>query len=196
MFQPQDGGTGRQMGLAIVHVVGALGASLAFGFFVLFIQEWEQKRMKRRRLQDAALAMGVPAAMLETDDSQVPRLIEHWSQRYSSELLSNRLSDLCGALRTAWGWLSSLAQGGVVVTVAWMMLAEGAENAAGMWLVPAVAVMFWLASVAFSFTCLVLTGRYPGEAKAARKVITAAIEQRHVVADGTAAARSAENVVS
>lgn len=184
------------MGLAIVHVVGALVASLAFGFFVLFIQEWEKKRVKRRRMQDASLATGVPVAILETDDSQVPRLIEHWSHRYSSELLSNRLSDLCGALRTAWGWLSSLVQGGVIVTVAWMMLTEGAENAAGMWLVPVVGAMFWLASIAFSFMCLVLTGRYPGEAKAARKVIAAAIEQRHVVADGTSAARRAEEVVS
>lgn len=48
-----------------------------------------------------------------------------------------------------------------------------------MWLVLAVAVFFWLASVAFSPVCVVLTGRYPGEAKAARKVIAGVIQQRH-----------------
>jgi hypothetical protein len=41
----------------------------------------------------------------------------------------------------------------------------------------AVSIFFWLASVAFAFTCLLLTGRYPGEAKTARKSIAAVIEQ-------------------
>ena len=45
-----------------------------------------------------------------------------------------------------------------------------------------VALFFWLASVAFSFACLLLTGRYPGEAKMARKSIAAFIEQRNASA--------------
>jgi hypothetical protein len=167
------------MGLAIVHVVGALGVSFAFGLLVLFIGAWEQKRVQKRRLQDASIALGVPAASLDTDESLIPRLIQYSSQRFSGELLRNRLSDLCGALRTAWGWLSTLLQVGIVVAVGWAMFADGAQNAAYMWLVLAVAVFFWLASVAFSLLCLVLTGRYPGEAKAARKLIAGVIEQRH-----------------
>lgn len=50
-----------------------------------------------------------------------------------------------------------------------------------MWFVLAVGVFFWLTSVGFSLSCLVLTGRYPGEAKAARKAIANAIEQRRLV---------------
>jgi hypothetical protein len=53
----------------------------------------------------------------------------------------------------------------------------GSQSAVAMWSVLAVAIFFWLASVAFSFACLLLTGRYPGEAKMARKSIAAAIEQ-------------------
>ncbi len=153
--------------------------SFVFGLLVLFIGAWEQERVKARRLQDASIALGVPAASLETDDSLIPRLIQYSSQRCSDELLCNRLSDLCGALRTAWGWLSTLLQVGIVVAVGWAMFVEGAQNAAYMWLVLAVAVFFWLASVAFSLMCKVLTGRYPGEAKAARKFIAGVIEQRH-----------------
>jgi hypothetical protein len=183
------------MGLAIFHVVGALGASCAFGLLVLFVGAWEQKRVQKRRLQDASIALGVPAASLHTDESLVPRLLEYSSQRFSGELLRNRLSDLCGALRTAWGWLSALLQVGIVVAVGWAMVADGAQNAAYMWLVLAVAVFFWVASVAFSLLCVVLTGRYPGEAKAARKLIARAIEQRHAAEARSASVATAADSI-
>ena len=167
------------MAFAILHVVGALGATFAFGALLLVIGAWEQERVQKRRFQDAALALGVPVASLEIDEELIPRLIQYSSQRYSGELLRNRVSDLCGALRIAWGWLSTLVQLGIMAGVGWSMYTEGAENAVVMWSVLAVAIFFWLSSVAFSFTCLLLTGRYPGEAKMARKSIAAVIEQRN-----------------
>lgn len=166
------------MGMAVIHVVGALGASFAFGIFVLVIGAWEQERVKKRNFQDASIALGVPVAALENDEKLIPSLIQYSSQRHNSELLRNRVSDLCGLLRTAWGWLSTIVQVGIVAGVSWSMYTEGAENAALMWSVLAASIFFWLASVAFSFACLLLTGRYPGEAKMARKSIAAAIEQR------------------
>lgn len=174
------------MALAIVHVVGALGLTFAFGLLVLFISAWEQERVQKRRLQDASIALGVPLASLENNDELIPRLLQYSSQRYSSELLRNRVSDLCGPLRTGWGWLSTIVQVCIVAGVAWSMFTEGAQTAVVMWSVLAVAVFFWLVSLAFSFACLLLTGRYPGEAKAARKSIAAVIEQRGAV--GTQAA--------
>jgi len=179
MPQPQHSGRGRRMGLAIVHVVGALSVSFGFTLLILWVGVWEQKRARKRRLQDASIALGVPATSLETDDSLIPRIVQYSSQRFSAELLRNRLSDLCGALRTAWGLLGTLLQVGVVAAVGWAMYVDGAQNAAYMWCMLAVAVFFWLASVGFSLLCLVLTGRYPGEAKAARKSIAVVIEQRH-----------------
>lgn len=144
----------------------------------LLIGGWELERVDKRRRQDASIALGVPLASLENNEDVMPWLIQYSSQRYSSELLRNRVSDLCGPLRTAWGWLSTLVQVGIVVGVGWSMYTEGAQNAALMWSVLAFAIFFWLASVAFSFACLLLTGRYPGEAKMARKSIAAVIEQR------------------
>jgi hypothetical protein len=62
------------------------------------------------------------------------------------------------------------------------MYSSGAENAVYMWSVLAVAIFFWIVSVAFSLACLLLTGRYPGEAKMARKAIAAFIQQRNTTA--------------
>ncbi len=166
------------MGMAIIHVVGALGASFAFGILTLVIGVWEQERVQKRRLQDASIALGVSVAAIEGDEELVPSLIQYSSKRYSSELLRNRLSDLCGLLRTAWGWLSTIVQVGIVAGVSWSIYTEGAASAALMWSVLAASIFFWLASVAFSFSCLLLTGRYPSEAKFARKSIASVIEQR------------------
>lgn len=170
------------MAMAILHVVGALGMSFVFGIVVLLIGTWEQERIQRRRLQDASIALGVPVASLENDEKLISRLIQYSSQRYSGELLRNRVSDLCGPLRTAWGWLSTLVQVVIVGGVGWSMYTEGAQSAVFMWSVLAASIFFWLASVAFSFVCLLLTGRYPGEAKLARKSIAAAIEQHSAAA--------------
>jgi hypothetical protein len=169
------------MVMATVHVLGALAATIALGLLVLVIGAWEQERVQKRRLQDASIALGIPLSSLEQDEDHkdlIPRLIQYSSQRYSGELLRNRVSDLCALLRTVWGWLSTLLQVVIVVAVSWLMFSEGAQSAVAMWLVLAVALFFWLASVAFSFACLLLTGRYPGEAKMARKAIAAAIDQR------------------
>lgn len=165
------------MWIAVLHVVGALGLTTAFGLLTIAIGAWEEERVRKRRLQDAAIALGVPVAAVENDTSLIPDLIQYASRRSSDELLRNRLSDLSGLVRTGWGWLGALLQVAIVGGVCWLMYTEGSQGAPAMWLVLLAAIFFWLTSVAFSFICLLLTGRYPGEAKSARKAIAASIEQ-------------------
>jgi hypothetical protein len=49
------------------------------------------------------------------------------------------------------------------------------------WWVVAIAVFFWITSLAFSFTCKLLTGRYPGQARHARNALVKIVQ-----AQGTA----------
>lgn len=86
------------MGLAVVHVIGALGASFACGVLVLFIAAREQEQLQKRRLQDASIALRVAVAALDSDESLVPRLLQYSFQRFSAELPRNRLSDLSHSL--------------------------------------------------------------------------------------------------
>lgn len=166
------------MVLAVVHIVGALVATFAFGIFVLLMGERDKERIRRRRLEDISMALGVPVASLETDESLAPRLVQYWSQRFSRELLRNRVSDLCGALWTVWGWLSTLLQAILIVVVGWLMYAYGPQSAVLMWCVLAIAVFFWVVSVAFSLACLLFTGRFPGEAKAGRLALAPFLGQQ------------------
>lgn len=162
--------------MALVHIVLALGAWFGFGFLVLYIVAWEQERAQKRRLQDAAIELGVPVAALETDEALTQRMFEYSSKRFSGELLRNRLSDFCDIVRAVWLWGGALIQFGIVGLVCWGMYESGRESAVYMWAVPATAVFFWVVSVVFSFACKLLTGRYPGEAKAGRRALAAYIE--------------------
>lgn len=174
------------MGFAVLHVGGALAVSFAFGVLVLAIGAWEQEHVRKRRLQDLGIALGVPVTALENEEL-VPRVMEYLSLRYSSELLRNRLADLCGMVRSAWGVLATVVQVVALAVVGWQMYESGSDVAVAMWSVPALALFFWLMSVAFSLTCLLFTGRYPGEPKEGRKSLTASIEAQRDSAQPSAA---------
>jgi uncharacterized membrane protein len=104
--------------------------------------------------------------------------VQFSSERSSNELLRNRLSDLCGLIRTVWGWLGSLLQVGVLGAAIWFTVTAERENALYAWFAPGLTVLFWVISVLFSLLCFLLTGRYPGEAKASRKGLAQFLKER------------------
>lgn len=163
---------------AILHVAGALLAAFAFYLFTVWVASLEGEHLTKRRFQEGAMALGVTVEAIETDPSLIPKLAHFSSEKYSGELFKNRLSDLCGVLRTGWGWFGSLVQTVVPVWVLWMMYEEGADSAMAMWSVPALSVFFWVANVVFSYTCHLVTGRFPGEAKAARNYVASLLRAR------------------
>ncbi|WP_460155931.1 hypothetical protein [Pseudomonas sp. S2_H10] len=154
--------------IAILHIVGAVLGTIAFGVIVLFISSWEINRNKRAFLQDLAITLGVAVEDL-SDENLSPRIVALTSERYSNDRFSNRLSDLCGVVRAAWDWLGWLLQVGTFVGVVWFTFTESLTNAVNAWSIVAIGVFFWIAGVLFSQACRLLTGRYPGQAKKARK---------------------------
>jgi hypothetical protein len=164
--------------IAIGHIIGSILATLALGAIVLVIAAWETRRNEKLRLEEMAIRVGVPVDDLGKQEF-APKLIEIASQRYSSDLLSNRLSDLCGVLRTLWDGIGSLLQIGVLLGIVWYTVTDSIINAAYAWFVPIMAIFFWLAGVIFALTCRLLTGRYPSEAKQARKAAAEYLKLRH-----------------
>jgi hypothetical protein len=94
-------------------------------------------------------------------------LIKFAATRYSGELLKNRFSDFCGSIRSAWNWLSGIAQIAILVAVVGFTISD-LSYAPFAWTANAVALISIPISVLFSFVCHLLTGRWPGQAKAAR----------------------------
>ena len=163
--------------IAIGNIVGSILAVLVLGFVTILIASWEAQRNHKQVLDEASIKLGVAVADLDKEEL-TPKLLQLSSERFSSELLRNRLSDLCGVIRTLWGWLSSLLQAAVLLGVVWYTITEGLDKAVYAWFIVAISLFFWIASVVFSLACRLLTGRYPGEAKQARKSLAEFLENR------------------
>jgi len=164
--------------IAIGHIVGAILTVVAFVVIVGLIGMRDGQRTQRLALEDASIELGVSVEDLKTNENLVPKFLQLLSSRYSSELLRNRLSDLCGILRTLWGWLGSLIPCGIFVGVLWYTFTDSPANAIYAWWVVAVALFFWTTSAVFSLLCRLFTGRYPGEAKEGRKVLVKWISEQ------------------
>lgn len=157
----------------IAHILGAVIALIAFGFATVLLSTWELERNKKRAVEDASITLGIPIAELD-DPEHGQRVTQFVAERSSSELLRNRLSDLCGFVLAGWGWLSNLLQLGVLLAVIWSSVTEDSSNAVYAWSIIAVAFFFWISSVIFGLSCKLLTGRYPGQARQARKFLAEA----------------------
>lgn len=165
--------------IAIAHIGGSIVALVVFGIVVLLIGAWEMQRNQRHALEDASIQLGVAVEELDNEEF-APKLIQLSSSRYSRELLRNRLSDLCGALRTVWGWLGLLLQCAILIAVVWYTFTDSLGTAVHAWWIVAVAVVFWMTAVVFALVCRLFTGRYPGEAKQARKSLAKVVSERRV----------------
>lgn len=166
---------------AIGHVVGALVVAFAFGLLTLWFAAWDLSRNQRVAQEEMALALGVPFDRLN-DDSLLEKVLERQRTRFSTDLLQNRISDLAGVVRTGWTWLGLFVQVGLLLFLCWALIEDGARGAPIAWMIPLAAVFFWVASLVFSLACKLLTGRYPGQAKMARKELSRLVEARSLSA--------------
>jgi hypothetical protein len=166
--------------IAIGHIAGALIALVAFGLGILMLSGWEIERNRKSALQEMSLDLGIPVGELDNDEHQA-KVAQFAATRFSSELLRNRLSDLCGWVQTGWGWLGTLLQAGVLLGVIWYTITDDLSNSVHAWWIIAVAFFFWITSVLFALTCKLLTGRFPGQARQARKMLADAVEQQRPV---------------
>ncbi len=155
---------------ATAHIGGALVVLTMLRLLLLLVGQWESEKVQHGRLQAAAVQLGASVEQLDSA-ALSPRLMQLLADRSSPELLRNRLADLCGLVRTLWGWLGGLLQWGILLAVIWFTATEASTNAVFAWAAVAVAVLFWVIGVAFSYACLLLTGRFPGEPKLARKAL-------------------------
>ena len=153
---------------AAAHIVGAILALFALGALLLFIGVKEGEWNKRRLLQELATRLGVPVQALD-EERYADQIVKFTSERTSSELFRNRLSDLLGWVRTLWNLLGALLQVFALGAAVWLSVTENSSNAVVAWFAPGIALVFWIVAVVFSLVCLVLTGRFPGEARAGRK---------------------------
>jgi len=168
--------------IAIGHIVGALIAFVTFSTGILMLARWEGERNQKFALQEMSLALGISVGELNNPEHE--SMVVHFAAtKFSSELLRNRLSDLCGLVQTGWGWMGALIQVGILLGVIWYSVTDDISNTVHAWWITAVAFFFWISSALFALACKLLTGRFPGQARQARKMLAEVVEQRVVATD-------------
>jgi len=155
--------------ISIAHILGSVIALFILGLLGMFIAGWEAGMVQKQAIEEASVSLGVSVEALDKEEN-APKVLQLSAEKFSTELFRNRISDFCGLIRTMWGWLGNLIQGLVLLAVVWYTVIDNMENAVYAWFVVGIAITFWVASVVFSIICKLLTGRYPGQAKEARKV--------------------------
>lgn len=154
--------------IAVAHILGAIIALFAFESAVLALSAWELKRNQKAAAEEISIALGIPVESLGNTEN-ASRVVRFNAERFSSDLFRNRLSDLCGWVQLAWGWLGRIFQVGVFFGAIWYSFTDSVQNAIYVWWVVAIALIFSVTSVVFGFVCKLVTGRFPGQARQARK---------------------------
>ena len=166
--------------LAVAHIAGAVIVLFAFGAGVLVLAGWESERNRKSALDEISIALGIPPDEVASKEYE-SKVVQFVAARFSSELLRNRFSDLCGWIQTGWGWLGTLVQVGVLCAVIWYTSTDGPSNAVHAWWIVGIAFSFWIASVVFAFACKLLTGRFPGQARQARKLLAEGVRNQRSI---------------
>lgn len=163
--------------IATAHVMGAVLAVVMHWVLIFLLASKIEERSRKNFMAEFAASLGIPIADL--DNPQHERAIyKLCADRFSSELLRNRLSDLCGWVNNAWDWLGFLVQAGILLSVIWYTAVDGPKNAVNAWWLIAASIFFWLVSLAFYCACKLLTGRYPGQARKVRKLISDTLQKQ------------------
>jgi hypothetical protein len=165
------------MGFALLHVTGGL-ALLAFLYWLILNlgSGWGERVKRNKNYEDFSMALRVPVNGL-LRGQHTPELVQHLSGKYSSELLKNRLSDLWDKVLLVFDTLLHLGMIGGIGSILWQIDAKDPERAVEIWGVPAIFVFFKVIESATVVMCVLLTNRYPGEAKLWRKEVSKHIEQ-------------------
>lgn len=162
--------------IAAGHIIGALIASVVLSTLLFFFGVWIDKLRAQRVMEQASLDLAVPLSELSSPSFE-QSLIRYLGAKYSDDLLKNRISDLVGFLLSAFNWVVLLIELAILGFAVWLALAEDQSNAIYAWLVLPVSLIAFCVAMSVHFACKILTGRYPAQARHARKILAQGINQ-------------------
>jgi len=165
--------------VAVAHIVGSTIVLVLISVGYLVLAGWVMERHKKASLQEISLMLNIPIDDIENTEHE-EKVFQFLSERCSSELFRNRLSDLCGVLLIIWGWAGNILQAGFLLGVIWYSITDGTSYSVNSWFVVGIALFFGFSSVIFTYACKLLTGRFPSQAKHGRKILAEILEERRL----------------
>jgi len=153
---------------ALFHILGSLITVLIVFLAIGEFAKWDYERNKKLEREELSLALNLKIDEIFLNKN-MPRVIEYSTIKFSDELLRNRLSDFIGIIRSLFDWIGFLLMPIVFLAVIWFTVIENTDHAVFSWAVIGVAIFFFILTMLLSSICKLITGRFPGEAKAQRE---------------------------
>ena len=154
---------------ALAHITGSVVFWLILDAFEMMFQDWVGQYLKKCRLRNWALDIGVSCEQLTQDNSLNAAVNKYLQKTYASDVVSNKFSDFAAFVVSALYYLSLFVSAVYLCWVVGLIIFDGGKSAPLAWISLIFKLLFFIASVIFSFMCMLMTGRYPGEASAIRQ---------------------------
>lgn len=164
----------------LLHIAGTLFLLVAFFLITGTIDGYKSRRRLDSVLRTAAVRLCVSHKEL-LEGNHRNQLARYLSKAYSTDTLGNRLSDLFRPGLVGLEVISYLSQLGVVILAAWRAVTVDNGYAASAWIAFPIAVFFWMLIMLASVLCYLFTGRAPGEARDARKLVAELTSESQVI---------------
>lgn len=155
---------------AFGHITGAFVVLSLFEIGTLLLANYQMQKGQKQVLLEISSTLGVTIEDLNNKEL-APKITAFFLQKFNNDHFGNRLSDLLGHLLTIWKVLGAFIQWGFLIYVVWQTVINSYSFAVYAWFVIPIAVFIWIVSYFFSVLCWLITGRYPGQAKAVRKAV-------------------------
>jgi len=174
-------GSNMEVLFALLHIAGAAIATIVIGIGLNFAWKAFASRVEREAVEDAALALGVPASVI-SDEANRARLVQYSSSKFSSDLFRNRLSDSLEAVFKVWSWTAIAVQMVVALLVLYKTFFVDLSNAPYIWFIVPIELLSPAVGAVTNLLCRLFTGRYIGQARRARAALAQLLEVQSVSA--------------
>lgn len=154
--------------IAVIHFAGVVAALLTI---VLVSGNWSNKagcKRLERLLEVTSLKLTLPLHRVLAGEYN-ERIARYMVDRYDTNRLVNRLSDVVQPVFLILELTSYIAQLGIVAFSAWLVFTKDPGYAVFTWFAVPLAVAFLGINTTASATLYLITGRVPGEARQMRK---------------------------
>lgn len=169
-----------QILIGCAHIIGSIVTYLIFGYLLMLMGRWDQEKTLREISAEISVTSGIKISVDDLDrDEHAPTVMRFYNEKFSDELFKNKISDFFGVIRTLWSWQAIIVQALILVIVFWYTVTDSVGYATYAWLLVGVAIFAWLINVFITQSCKLLTGRRPGQAKAARALALSQCGKSH-----------------
>lgn len=156
--------------IATAHIVGSFVVSVLFLITKQNLASKFDTKSKRKAQNEMCLDLGISFTNEDLKNNQ-EKILNYLRLRYSSDLLTNRISDLCGTVLKITSFIMAIIEIITILSVLYYTVFESVDCSVFAWLLVGFHVAYTIFYLSFIAACKFLTNRYPNQARRSREML-------------------------